>query len=926
MARRDTPLDDEKRSYGAVWLVLSLLLLVSGLWALADDNIFRRPWKKYQGGFGRLEIATIKKQIAAEQAKLDADPAYQEAFKKVAEIRTSLESGDSAAKIAELEAKLKTLKLEDLEKDLNLRFIKSELEEWRYHHDEALHHHDEAKVAEWAARIAEGEKTKLEREQIYAESQAGIKVVQDEIAAKQAELTTAEEALAKLTVARDDLQGKLETVALGYLPGPKEEFPYFGLDWQPKIPKIQQIVLEEYDRNAYFQPVARVDRCTSCHAAIDKPGFEEQPNPAKTHPKRELYLAKHPFEKFGCTPCHNGDGPAVNSERAAHANYYDEHGHLHGVHLREEHALFRKEMMQVNCIKCHAAVEGVEGAETIARGEKLFVDLGCHGCHLAEGYEELAKEEGTSVVGPSLRRIAAKAEPGWLVRWISNPHDYRPRTRMPNFLFAKYEAQGDYPVQIAAYLLSASKDASAEWLAGHAEVTPDPALAGRGRELMDELGCRACHALAPDEVAGQLGANKDLAPNLAKIAEKTGARWIFHWIKNPRGYSHVARMPSLRLSDDEARAITAHLVTLGQQQPPPPDLAQRLADEANVAAGEKLVRKLGCAGCHDIPGMESESRIGAELSAFGSKTPEELFFGDRVDLTQDWDTWTFHKVKEPRVYETKWIEQLMPDFELADEDILALRVFLKGRTEAKVPVQYRSKRPREKEIVDGQRLAARYNCTGCHLLEERGGDIRRLYEAQPTMAPPNLRGEGQKVQSAWLFDFLKAPTPIRPWLKVRMPTFGLSDHETEAALRYFAALDQKAVPYTFVDHSTVDAKLVKAGELLASKEYLECFSCHVRGTTLPEGPPDSWAPNLAMAAQRLYPDWILAWLHDPQKLLPGTKMPTFYGDPVNPDGPPDVLNGDDDLQMRALRDYVVSLGLPEKPADVVARGDGRAVH
>src|SRR4029453_12824943 len=193
MARRDTPLDDEKRSYGAVWLALSLLLLVSGLWAVADDNIFGRPWKKYQGGFSRFEIATIKKQIAAEQAKLDADPAYQEASKKVAEIKASLESGESAAKIKELEGKLHTLKLEDLEKDLNLRFIKSELEEWRYHHDEALHHHDEAKVDEWMARIEEGEKTKAEREKIYADSQAAIKAVQDEIAAKEGELTTAEE-------------------------------------------------------------------------------------------------------------------------------------------------------------------------------------------------------------------------------------------------------------------------------------------------------------------------------------------------------------------------------------------------------------------------------------------------------------------------------------------------------------------------------------------------------------------------------------------------------------------------------------------------------------------------------------------------------------------------------------------------------------
>jgi mono/diheme cytochrome c family protein len=927
MARRDTPLDDEKRSYGAVWLVLSLLLLVSGLWAVADDNVFRRPWKKYQAGFSRLEIETVKQQIADEQKRLEATLPYQAAVKHVAAAQAAVDSGDTKREIAALQAKLKDLQHQDLEKDLNLRFIKSELEEWRYHHDEALHHDDQADVERWAHKIAEGEKTKAERQHIYDESQKGIAAVQDEIKAKESELLTAQDELAMLTTKRDDLQGKLENISLGYLPGPKESFPYFGMDWQPKIPKIQQVVLEEYDRNNYFQPVARVERCTSCHSAIDKPGFEEQANPWKTHPKRELYLAKHPTDKFGCTPCHNGDGVAVNSDQKAHASFVNEHGEAEALPLREEHALYRKEKVQTNCIKCHAGVEGMEGADVVARGEKLFVDLGCHGCHLAESYEELSKDGGISTIGPSLRRIAAKVDRGWLVRWITNPHEFRPRTRMPNFLFGQ-DGHEDYAVQIAAYLLNATKAPSTEWLDANPEVAlpADAALATRGRALMDELGCRACHALAPDEVAGQLGGNKDIAPNLSNIAEKTDARWIFHWIKNPREYSHVARMPNLRLSDDEARAITTYLVTLGQKKPAASDLEQRLADPANVAAGEKLVRKYGCPGCHDIPGMENESRIGAELTTFGGKTHEELFFGDRVDLKEDWDTWTWHKLKEPRGYATKWIEQVMPQFDLADEDVTALRVFLKGRTEQKVPASYRPKGGREKDIVEGRRLVARYNCTGCHIIEERGGNVRRLYESSISMAPPNLRGEGKKVQSPWLYHFIKAPSPIRPWLKIRMPTFGLSDAETETVLRYFAALDQKDVPYTYVDRSTLDPTLVKAGEQLTSPDYLQCFTCHVRGNQMPPGEPDGWAPNLAMAWERLYPEWILEWLHDPQKLLPGTKMPSFYADPNATDGPPDVLNGDDELQMKALRDYVISIGLPTaKPTQVAGTEPSGAV-
>jgi mono/diheme cytochrome c family protein len=900
--RTPPPLDEEKRSYGALWLVCSLLLFVGALWAVADDNLFRRPWKKYQAHFNRLEIERLNAAIAEEQARLDADPAYQQAIAAAVAARQSLESGENAQKLAALERQLTRARQEDQSKDLNLRFVKSELEELRYFYDDALHHH--RPLDDISRTIAEREALQVEREKIYGESQQHIEGIEEEIKALQGSVKAAEDALVKLTTKRDELAERRAGVSIGYLPGPKASPPFVGWEWQPKIPKIQQVVMPEFDRNNFDQRIERVDRCTSCHAGINKVGFDDQPNPWKTHPKRELLLGKHPPEKFGCTPCHGGDGPAVNSPDRAHGNFYDEHGHLKNVPFME-HTLNRGEKMEANCVKCHAGVQNLEGAEKIARGENLFVQLGCHGCHLTEGYEELAKYNGVSTIAPSLRRLDAKVDHGWLVRWITNPHEFRPRTRMPNFMFKEEQA-----IPIAAFLLSVSRDSSAQWLADR----PTPAPTGmdavaRGKALVDSLGCRACHAVGADEVAGQLGANKDLAPNLANIAEKTSAQWIYHWIKNPRAYSAVARMPSLRLTDDEAHVITAYLNTLGQKKPAASDLEAKLADPANVAAGEKLVRKYGCAGCHDIPGMENESRIGVELSAFGAKTIEELFFGDRTDLPETWDDWTYHKLKTPRTYETKWIEQLMPQFDLAEEDIFALRTFLTSRSEGKVPARYAYGNPAEHRIVAGRHLVSRYNCTGCHVIEGRGGDIRRLYEEEPTMAPPNLLGEGEKVQADWLFNFVKAPTSIRPWLTVRMPTFGLDDAEANEVVEYFNSLDHVEVPFVHLTRASLSRENVEAGKLLTTRDYFDCFNCHQQGERKPQGPPDGWAPDLALAHARLSPEWIVKWIRDPQKLMPGTKMPSFY-----PGGPPDVLGGDDEAQMRALRDYIVSLGLPETPA------------
>ena len=60
----------------------------------------------------------------------------------------------------------------------------------------------------------------------------------------------------------------------------------------------------------YLQTVVtatRLDRCQMCHRAVDDPRFAQAPQPLTTHPK----IPPHPFEKFGCTVCHQGQGRAT---------------------------------------------------------------------------------------------------------------------------------------------------------------------------------------------------------------------------------------------------------------------------------------------------------------------------------------------------------------------------------------------------------------------------------------------------------------------------------------------------------------------------------------------------------------------------------------------------------------------------------------
>ena len=70
-----------------------------------------------------------------------------------------------------------------------------------------------------------------------------------------------------------------------------------------------------------------------------------------------------------------------------------------------------------------------------------------------------------------------------------------------------------------------------------------------------------------------------------------------------------------------------------------------------------------------------------------------------------------------------------------------------------------------------------------------------------------------------------------------------------------------------------------------------------------------------MAKERLNPDWVVEWIKDPQALMPGTNMPTFY-----PGGPDDIFDGDEDKQIMAMRDYIMLLGLDDPSVSVNGNG------
>jgi hypothetical protein len=158
------------------------------------------------------------------------------------------------------------------------------------------------------------------------------------------------------------------------------------------------------------------------------------------------------------------------------------------------------------------------------------------------------------------------------------------------------------------------------------------------------------------------------------------------------------------------------------------------------------------------------------------------------------------------------------------------------------------------------------------------------------------------VQEPWLHKFFKDPSVIRPWLNIRMPSFQFSEKEIASLQRYFLGLSHQDMTIRDYASFTPDRSLLGPGRDLY--ETYQCATCHPSGAVSGEGLADL-APDLAMASARLKPEWIENWLHDPQKLQPGTRMPTFFYEGMGPDE--SVYGGDANKQIKALSAYVWSI-------------------
>jgi len=521
--------------------------------------------------------------------------------------------------------------------------------------------------------------------------------------------------------------------------------------------------------------------------------------------------------------------------------------------------------------------------------------------------------------------------------------------------------------------------------------------APHGKELFETRGCLACHSIGE----GEQTQGGTFAANLTRVGEKDNYDYLVRWVHNarertrpycpyekkdigPEDYAkkgvpyvfdlehsrcpndghelqvqNMTVMPSLRLSPEDAQDVASYLITLKKKEPSAYADASFMDDPAFKEEGKKWVRHFGCAGCHEISGLEDEGRIGTELTVEGSKPIERLDFAlltepaqrggyepitDAEDLARlpegpaktvwyDHKGFFEHKLAEPSVWDQGKIkpetEKLrMPNAHLTKQQVQALTTFLMGSQESGLPASYQY-RPLDyrRDIQEGWWIVRKYNCMGCHQLipgQKTSLMTMARYQDVREQLPPKLLTEGARVDPQWLLAFLTNPAlsdkdtnrnGVRPYLQVHMPTFSLSENELGKLVRFFQALARQPFPYIPDQVPSLTAKETDMARSLFSSPAAPCLKCHATGDAAHDR--TATAPNFLLAKARLKPDWVEQWIIDPQAISPGTSMPSGLFKRENDrwvfSGPtPASLQGYDKDQTKLLVDYIFQLTADEQ--------------
>jgi len=579
-------------------------------------------------------------------------------------------------------------------------------------------------------------------------------------------------------------------------------------------------------------------------------------------------------------------------------------------------------------------------------GKELFETKGCMACHsIGEGVEN--QVGGTFAA--NLQRLGEKADFNYIVRWIYNPRerwapfcpkekrdltraDYEKNgkpyrfdteghskcpndgaelqvqnmTVMPNFRLSEQDSR-----DIATYLFSLGK--GTQW--PDASYMDDPKLKDQGAYLIKQYGCANCHEIRGFEDEQRIGkeltaegatpierldfallthdAEKNINPFTGeKYPRRVGMeeKWynrkgfFEHKLEEPGIYDkgkekeprdHL-RMPDPYLTPEWKNALTTFLLgSVGTEgaNVPASFFYQATDQRKDVQEGWWLIKKYNCMGCHSVQvGQKSVLQdLPQYLTPEGKDQlpPALMTEGARVD--------------------PNWLMRFLIDPSLSNgSDDPTVRA-LTGRTGSNNGGSSGGTSGSSNQSGGGGGSSA--GSAASNQSQQGGAPTGQPQGSGGAASASGGHNYGVSRPNNDSQDLPPQPgankNGVRLYLKARMPTFNFSPNELRTLVRFFLAVSSQQEPFIKEPTTPLTDQERNLARQLFTSQQAPCLKCHLTGN--PAHDKNASAPNFLQAGERLKPGWTFRWLLDPQKVIPGTAMPSEL---FKRDGERWVFNGE----------------------------------
>ncbi len=395
----------------------------------------------------------------------------------------------------------------------------------------------------------------------------------------------------------------------------------------------------------------------------------------------------------------------------------------------------------------------------------LYGSLFCSSCHAVQN---AAGNLVGGNFGPELTRVGSKANPDWLRRWLKDPGQYEPDTRMPHYRFDEKQI-----TMLSGFLL-AKKDDDLLSKVHLPAANADSVV--RGKKLVTESGCAACHQI------NGVNPPQNFAPDLSRVGSRALSQIVFvpgmkhnvhdyitAKIHDPRSFGPALKMPKFNVTDEQIVALTtALLAQTDRANGLPHELllsAERKPDYHPGGDAGKLMEDLRCLSCHSINGHGGD--MAPDLTREGSSVQR---------------AWLEEFMKNPNTLRPALIRR-MPKFNLGPAEIKTISDYILSAYQAPgFDSQTLDAHAMDTDAAarGKQLFYSKYGCQACHIAD---------YKNDKGYVGPALAGVGNRLTPVWMYKWLKDPNALRPG--TLMPNLNLKDDEARDLAAFLMTLKAK---------------------------------------------------------------------------------------------------------------------------------------